>query len=129
MTETRTEPALVLDVICAASNAKFQAGEVVEGLRLAQLAVDASGGDPTKPSAILRVPAALALAFRGMNRLCLGLPGFREDLDEAVFRQDSSRNDLSKWWLRFVDTNVAKEKARVGDFGVATALARDAVDF
>ena len=51
------EPSLVLDVIGAASNAKCQAGEVVEGLRLAQLAVDASGGDPTRPSAILRVPA------------------------------------------------------------------------
>ena len=33
------------------------------------------------------------------------------------------------WWLRFVDTDVAKQKARVGDFGVAIALARDAVDF
>ena len=82
--KTRVEPALVLDVICAASNAKYQAGEVVEGLRLAQLAVDASGGDPTRPSTILRVPAALALAFRGMNRMCLGLPGFRDDLDDAV---------------------------------------------
>jgi class 3 adenylate cyclase len=209
--ETRAEPALVLDLICAASNAKYQAGEVVEGLRLAQLAVDASNGDPTRPSAILRVPAALALVFRGMNRLCLGLPGFRDDLDEALsmaraaedtlnyasslfwkyslpllngavlpdqtavqetaevlerakrsgdeyaadrariirglilvrqpgqraaglkllnsFRGDSSRHDLSTWWLRFVDTNVAKEKARVGDFDVAIALARDAVDF
>ena len=45
------------------------------------------------------------------------------------FRGDSSRHDLSMWWLRFVDTNVAKEKTRVGDFGVAIALARDAVDF
>ena len=45
------------------------------------------------------------------------------------FREDSSGHDLSMWWLRFVDTDVAKEKARVGDFGVAIALARDAVDF
>jgi adenylate cyclase len=209
--ETRAEPALVLDAICAASNAKYQAGEVVEGLRLAQLAVNAAGGDSTRPSAILRVPAALALAFRGMSRMCLGLPGFRDDLDEAVsmaraaedpvaytlsffqkygvpilngavlpdqtavqetaemlerakrsgddyaadrariirglilisqpgqreaglkllnsFRGDSSQYNLSMWWLRFVDTNVAKEKARVGDFGAAIALARDAVDF
>ncbi|OBF72108.1 hypothetical protein A5750_18375 [Mycobacterium sp. 852002-51613_SCH5001154] len=209
--ETRVEPALVLDVICAASNAKYQAGEVVEGLRLAQLAVDASGGDPTRPSTILRVPVALALAFRGLNRLCHGLPGFRDDLDEAAsmgrasgdtlnystslfwkygfpvlngavlpdqmavqetaevlemakrsgddyaadrariirglilvrrpgqraaglkllnsFGEDSSQNDLSAWWLRLVDTDIAKEKARVGDLDVAIALARDAVDF
>ncbi len=209
--ETLFDPLLVLDVISAASNAKYQAGEVVEGLRLAQLAIDASGGDPTRPSAIVRVPVALALAFRGLNRLCLGLFGFRDDLDEAVsmaraaedtlnyasslfwkysvpvlngavlpdetavqetaevlerakrsgddyaadrariirglilvrqpdqraagltllnsFRGDSSRHDLSTWWLRLVDTNVVKEKARVGDFGVAIALARDAVEF
>ncbi len=209
--ETVVEPALVLDVICAASNAKCQAGEVVEGLRLAQLAIDASGGDATKPGVIVKVPVAFALAFRGMNRLCLGLPGFRDDLDEAVsmaraaedasdyssslfwkygvpvlngavlpdqtaaretaevlerakrfgddyaadrarlirglilvrrpgqraagltllnsFYEGSLRHDVSMWWLRFVDTDLAREKARVGDFAAAIALARDAVDF
>jgi hypothetical protein len=44
-------------------------------------------------------------------------------------REDSLRHDPSMWWLRLVDTDIAKEKARVGDFGVAIALARDAVDF
>ncbi len=205
------EPALVLDLILAASNGKLQAGEVIEGLRLAQLAIDTSSGDPTRPSAILRVPLALALAFRGMNRLCLGSPGFRNDLDEAVaiaqaaedttnyasalfwkysvavlngavlpdqmaiqetaellekaerfgddyaadrarlirglilvrqpgqqaagvkllnsFRETCLSDDLSMWWRRFVDTDVAKEKARAGEFDTAIALARDAVDF
>ena len=209
--ETRFEPALVVDFIAAASNAKNQAGEVVESLRLAQMALDASGGDPTTPGAIIRVPAALALALRGTNRLCLGLPGFRDDLDEAVaiaraagdtsnyssslfwkygfpvlngavlpdqtavqetaellerakrfgddyaadrariirglllvrqpgqreaglkllnsFREDSQRQDLSMWWLRLVDTELARENARIGDFDAAIALARDAVDF
>ncbi len=209
--ETSVEPASVLDLICAASNAKYQAGEVVEGLRLAQLAVDASGGDPSKPSAILNVPAALALAFRGLTRMFLGLNGFRDDLDAAVsmaraaqgtlgystslfwkygfpvingavlpdqtavqetaellerakrsgddyaadrariirgiilvrqpdqravglkllnsFREDSTRPDPSAWWLRLVDTDIAKEKARAGDFGAAIRLAQDAVEF
>ena len=211
LVETRVQPALVLDLICAASNANYQAGDVVEGLRFAQLAVDTSGGDPTRPSTILRAPAAFALALRGMNRLCLGRRGFREDLDEAVsmaraaedasnyssvlfwkyglaalngavlpdqtavhetaevleraerlgddyaadrariirglilvrqpgqraaglkllnsFREDSSRHGRPMWWVRLVDTDIAKEKARVGDFGVAIALARNAVDF
>ena len=205
------EPTLVIDLILAASNGKLQAGEVIEGLWLAQLGMDTLSGDPTTPSAILSVPLALALAFRGMNRLCLGSPGFRDDLDEAVaiaraaedaanyasaffwkysvpvlngavlpdqmaiqetaelleraecfgddyaadraritrglilvsqpgqraaglellnsFREACLGNDLSMWWRRFVDTDVAKEKARVGDLGVAIALARDAVDF
>lgn len=209
--ETSLEPASVLDLVCAASNAKYQVGEVVEGLRLAQLAVDASGGDPSKPSAILNVPAALALAFRGLNRMCLGLSGFRDDLDAAVsmaraeqgtlsystsmfwkygfpvvngavrpdqaavqetaevlerakrsgddyaadrariirgmilirqpdqraaglkllnsFGADSTRTDSSAWWLRLLDTDIAKEKARTGDFGAAIALARAAVEF
>jgi adenylate cyclase len=81
---TCVEPALALDVMGAASNAKFQAGEAVEGLRLAQMAIDASGGNSTRPGAILKVPVALALAFRALNRLCLGVPGFRDDLDDAV---------------------------------------------
>ena len=208
--ETSAEPA-VFDLSGAASNGKLQAGEVVEGLRLAQLAVEASGGDRARPSAILRVPAALALAFRGMNRMCLGLPCFRADLDAAVstaraaedasnyasslfwkygapvlngavlpdqtvlqetaevlerakrsgdqyaadrariirglilvrqpgqraaglrllnaFKEGSSRHDLSLWWLRFVDTEVANDKAKVGDFDTAIELARDAVEF
>ena len=209
--ETRFEPALVLDVIGAASNAKLQAGEVMEGLRLAQLAIDASRGDLTRQGAILRAPVALALAFRGMNRMCLGIRGFRDDLEEAVaiaraaedssnyssslfwkygasilngavlpdgasvqetaevlerakrsgddyaadrariirglilvrqpgqraaglkllnsFRKDASPHDFSMWWLRFIDTDIAKEKARAGDFDAAIALSRDAVDF
>jgi len=205
------EPTLVIDLIVAASNGKLQAGEVIEGLRLAQLAIDAFIGDPTTPSAILSVPRALALAFRGMNRLCLGSPGFRDDLDGAVtlaraaedatnyasalfwkysapvlngavlpdqmaiqetaelleraersgddyaadraritrglmlvrqpgqrasglellnsFREACLGHDLSVWWRRFVDIDVAKEKARTGEFDTAIALARDAVDF
>lgn len=211
LVETSAEPASVFDLSGAASNGKLQAGEVVEGLRLAQLAVDASSGGRIAPSAILRVPAALALGFRGMNRMCLGLAGFRDDLDRAVsmaraakdtsnyasslfwkygapvlngavqadetavqetaevlerakrsgddyaadrariirglilvrqpaqraaglrllnsFREDSAQHDLAMWWLRFVDTDIAKEKARLGDCGAAIELARDAVEF
>jgi adenylate cyclase len=33
------------------------------------------------------------------------------------------------WWMRFVDTDVAQEMARIGDFDAAVALARDAVEF
>ena len=209
--EPRIEPALILDLICAASNANYQAGEVVEGLRFAQLAVDTSGGDPTRPSTILRAPAAFALALRGMNRLCLGRRGFRVDLDGAVslaraagetsnyssvlfwkyglatlngavlpdqtavqetaevleraerlgddyaadrariilglilvrqpgqraaglkllnsFREDSSGHGRPMWWVRLVDTDIANENARVGDFGLAIASARNAVNF
>ncbi len=209
--ETNAEPASVFDLSGAASNGKLQAGQVVEGLRLAQLAIDASGNDQDTPSAILRVPAALAFAFRGMNRMCLGMTGFRDDLDEAVsiaraaadtsnyasalfwkygfpvlngavlpdeavmedtaevlecaeragdqyaadrariirgvnlirqprhraaglkllttFREDSSRHDLAMWWLRLVDTDIAKQQAELGDLNVAITLARDAVDF
>lgn len=84
MLDLINEPALTLTLCTAASNAKWQAGEAVEALRLAQRAIDLAEDDPTRDSVIIGSPLTLALALRGANRLALGIDGWREDLDRAA---------------------------------------------
>ena len=78
MLESIGDRSLTVMLSTATSNAKFQAGEVTEGLRLTQRAIDLADGDPTKDNAIVGSPLALALGLRGLNRLALGTAGWRD---------------------------------------------------
>ena len=81
-------PALAVPILTV-SQSMWTAGRAAEGLRLAQGVIDLAEGDPTKGSlGPIGSPLAAAIMLRGSCRLCLGVPGWREDLDEAfaVFR-------------------------------------------
>jgi adenylate cyclase len=68
-----------------AGNAMLQAGQAAEGMRLVQRVIDFAEGDPTKGSlGPVGSPLACAIVMRGSCRYCLGLPGWREDLDQAI---------------------------------------------
>ncbi|MEB3021201.1 adenylate/guanylate cyclase domain-containing protein [[Mycobacterium] crassicus] len=84
LVEAIGDPTLTVALGIAASNGKWHAGEVVESLRLAQRVIDLADGDPTKGNLVVGSPLALAMALRGANRCCLGIPGWREDLDQAI---------------------------------------------
>ena len=73
--ESISDQTLTVTLSTATSNAKFQAGEVTEGLRLAQRAIDLADGDPTKDNVIVGSPLAFALGLRGLSRLALGIAG------------------------------------------------------
>jgi adenylate cyclase len=81
--ESFSDPPLTLMLLM--SSAMWFAGQAAEGLRLAQRVVDLADGDPTK-GALGPVTSPLAAAFlmRGSCRYCLGLSGWREDLDQAT---------------------------------------------
>ncbi|HKH50631.1 MAG TPA: AAA family ATPase, partial [Mycobacterium sp.] len=60
-------------------------GEFGEILRLSQTVVDLAAGDPAKGASYgVGSPLAIALAWRGHARWCLGRPGWRQDLHDAV---------------------------------------------
>ncbi len=80
----RADPVLTVEAAAAVSNVFFQAGYVVEGRRMAQVAIDAAKGDSDTHYRVLGSPSALAIALRGVNGFCLGVKGFRDDLDEAM---------------------------------------------
>jgi adenylate cyclase len=67
------------------SSAMWQAGQEVEGLRLAQRVIDLAEGDPTKGAlGPIGSPLAAAFLMRGSCGYCLGASGWREDIDQAI---------------------------------------------
>jgi adenylate cyclase len=81
--ESIADPPLTLMLLMA--QAMWMAGRAAEGLRLAQRVIDLADGDPTKGSfAPIRSPLAMAILMRGSCGYCLGVPGWREDLDQAI---------------------------------------------
>lgn len=210
--ESIRDQALGLTVLVAAANAKSQAGEAREGLCLAQRAIDLADGQLAFDDSVLSCPLALAIAIRGANRMMLGTPGWRDDVDRAValakpfdtttyvatlllkyalpisngisvtddsaievtaeaqalvercgddfaldsvrlcrgivlaasaedarrraglalmaqYRDASIRHGYTTNAVRWVDAENARERARMGDYDTAVALARDGVEF
>ena len=83
--ESIGDPTLTLALLTAAISVKHETAEMHEVLRLAQYAIDLSGGDATKGGKIATSsPLALAMSFRGLARWCLGITGWRDDFEQAV---------------------------------------------
>ncbi|HEY6577671.1 MAG TPA: cyclase, partial [Mycobacterium sp.] len=84
LVESMGDQSLTLTISAAAANALVQAGEVTEGLRLAQRAIELAGGDPMRDNIVLGSPLAVAYGLRGISRVALGMPGWRADFDQAT---------------------------------------------
>jgi hypothetical protein len=83
--ESIADPALTLMLSTVVSSAMWVVGQAAEGLRLAQRVIDLADGDPTKGGlGPIGSPLAAAIVMRGSCRYCLGLPGWREDLDQGI---------------------------------------------
>jgi adenylate cyclase len=82
--ETIGDPTLTVALSFAALAAKLETGEMAEVLRVAQRVIDLANGDPTAGNLILGSPLAFAIAWRGMARWCLGIPGWKHDFAQAV---------------------------------------------
>ena len=78
------DPELIVGLLTVPIVAKWDAGEMAEAMRLSQLAIDLSGGDPTMGNLILGSPLAFMLALRASTRCCLGVRGWQQDFDSAV---------------------------------------------
>jgi class 3 adenylate cyclase len=64
--------------------AKIESGEWCDVLRWSQRVIELADGDPSKGNFLVGSPLALALTFRAMARYCLGRPGWRDDLQQAL---------------------------------------------
>jgi hypothetical protein len=65
---------------------KAMSAEMADVLRWSQLTIDLAEGDPAQSNFVVDSPLALAIGARGAARYWLGLPGWREDLDDAWAR-------------------------------------------
>ena len=84
LVESIGDPAMTVGLFYAAAQAKWEAGEATESLRLAQRIIDIADGDPTMGSLVVGSPLAWAIAVKGAAGMFLGRRGWRDDLDEAV---------------------------------------------
>jgi adenylate cyclase len=67
-----------------AMGAKHETAEMAEVLRVAQRVIDLADGDPTKGNLIFESPLTLATVMRGVARWCVGVVGWKGDLDRAA---------------------------------------------
>jgi class 3 adenylate cyclase len=99
--ESVGDPAMTVGLLYGPTYAKYQAGEVVEALRLAQLRIDLAAGDLARGNLILGSPLALGIAERGAARCCLGISGWLEDFDEAIAMArgfDATTRVIANWF-------------------------------
>lgn len=75
---------LTVGLLLLPTMAKWNAGEMVEALRLAERTVELAAGEATLGNLITGSPLALVLALRASCKCCLGLPDWRSDFDRAL---------------------------------------------
>jgi class 3 adenylate cyclase len=78
------DPALTVGLLTGPLQAKYEAGEVLETLRLADRVISLAAGDPVMGNLVVGSPLALALMYRGCAQMCLGISGFAEHLNNAL---------------------------------------------
>jgi adenylate cyclase len=83
--ESINDPTLTLALITAAISVKHETAQMHDVLRLSEHAIDLADGDANKGGEVATSsPLALAIAFRGLARWCLGITGWRDDFEQAL---------------------------------------------
>ncbi len=82
--ESVDDPNLTVGLSFTAIYAKGESGEWCGVLRWSQRVIDLANGDPLKGNFIIGSPLAHALTTRAMARYCLGRPGWRDDVRQAL---------------------------------------------
>ena len=121
LVESIGEPAMTVGLFYAAGQAKWEAGEATESLRLAQRVVDLAGGDATMGDFVIGSPLAWAITLKGAAGMFLGRRGWRGDLEEGIALARSV--DAAAW--PFVQ--LYKYAAAVGN-GAVLPGARDVAE-
>ncbi|MGN6335106.1 ATP-binding protein [Mycobacterium sp.] len=82
--ESIGEPEMTVGLLAVPIVARWDAGEMTEAMRLAERAIDLSGGNPTMGNLIIGSPLGFMLALRASTRCCLNVEGWHEDFDKAI---------------------------------------------
>ena len=82
--ESIGDPTLTVGLSFAAIRAKAMTAEWPDMLRWSQKVIDLAEGNRSKGNFIVGSPLAFALTTRAMVRYCLGRPGWRDDLQQAL---------------------------------------------
>jgi adenylate cyclase len=82
--ELLDDPTLAAALSLSASTVKSETAEMATVLRLTERIIGMAEDDSRKNPLFIGSPLALAHALRGGARVCLGIPGWREDFLEAA---------------------------------------------
>ncbi len=97
--ESVNDPNLTVGLSFTAIYAKGESGEWCAVLRWSQRVIDLADGDRSKGNFIIGSPLAHAYTTRAMARYCLGRPGWRDDVREAL---DMARDTDPVTYVRVV---------------------------
>jgi adenylate cyclase len=96
LVESIGDPALTIALSFAGIVAKHETGETTEALRWTQAVIDLTVDDSDQGRIILESPRATALAWRGTARFRKGVPGWREDFEQASAIAAGQSDSLSQ---------------------------------
>jgi class 3 adenylate cyclase len=82
--ESIGDPILTVGLSFTAIYAKIESAELTDALRWSQTVIDLANGDPSKGNFIIGSPLAITLTQQAIARYCLGRPGWRDDLQQAL---------------------------------------------
>jgi hypothetical protein len=82
--ESLEDPNLTVGLALASIYARAKCAEWPDALRWSQTVIDLADGNPSMGDFIIGSPLALALTTRATARYCLGLPGWRDDLQRGL---------------------------------------------
>ncbi|MFG1934506.1 adenylate/guanylate cyclase domain-containing protein [Mycobacterium sp. NPDC048908] len=82
--ESIDDPTIIIRALPQVMVAKYEAGAMAEALQLSQRVIDLVDSDPSEGSLVYRTALARATMMRGLTRCCLGRPGWKDDLDQAI---------------------------------------------
>ena len=82
--ESIGDPTLMVGLSFAPSYAKAMNAEWSDVLRWSERVIELADGDPLKGNFIFGSPLAAAFTAHGIARYCVGLPGWRADLEQGI---------------------------------------------
>ncbi len=82
--ESIGDPSLTIALLPMSIIAKHETAEVAAILRMAQRVIELADGDTAKGGVITDSPLSVATVLRGVARCCLGIEGWRDDLQNAM---------------------------------------------
>ncbi len=132
--ESVGDSTLTVALLPQAMIGKHETAEMAEILRLAQYLIYLAEGDPAKGNLVTESPLSVATVFRGLARGCLGIPGWRGDIRQAVdmVRSSSAMGLAGTVWFAYTLTIpnglMVADSTAEGDTAEALAVAEQSGD-
>jgi adenylate cyclase len=123
LVDSIADPEMSVGLLYAACQAKWEAGEALESLRLAQMMIDLADGELTKGNLLIGSPLAWATMVKGAARMFLGRRGWRQDVEKGIELAkafDSNTRALAQLYRYAASTQNGAVLPTVADIAATT---------